>query len=315
MTARIIYIISLALVLALFTGRSAQADIAATFDMQELSKDYALSCGSQLAMRQRNIQEPYFKGRPPEFADTLSLVIYSPQLTAAQRAQAEKLYASVPGYALPLVFRGGGTFVFTRRGIVEAVPALKVESEWFSDLGLYMEVDRRLYLPFEKGEGLKRQRDGNFAAARWVPSDRDQFRAINHETGHMVDSMLGRYSRSSRGADGRTRLSNRKDYMEAFTRDLARLASSSRPIPVARIRKLGYYMPRSYKGFRLGIQEDQRARREVFAELWAEAHGHDKNKLSQAYPDTFRVVQQLAEFLKAQDAAAQVKCAPELILQ
>ena len=67
-------------------------------------------------------------------------------------------------------------------------------------------------------------------------------------------------------------------------------------------------MPRSYKGFRLGIQEDQRARREVFAELWAEAHGHDKNKLSAAYPDTFKVVKALAEFLKTQDAVAPVKC-------
>lgn len=310
MAARTFITFSLALLLAAFAGAPAGADTAATFDTQELSHDYALGCGSQMAMRQRNIQEPYFKGRPDAFSDTLSPVIYSPQLTAAQRAQAEKLYASVPPYALPLVFRGGGTFVFTRRGIVEAVPALAVESEWFSDLGLYMEVDRRLYLPFEKGEGMKRKPDGKFTAQRWVPTGRDQFRAINHETGHMVDSMLGKYSRNSRAADGRTRLSNRSDYMEAFTRDIARLASSARPIPVERIRKLGYYMPRSYKGFRLGIQEDQRARREVFAELWAETHGHAKNKLSEAYPDTFRVVQELAEFLKAQDAAAPVHCAP-----
>ncbi|MEZ0259750.1 MAG: hypothetical protein ACAH80_01995 [Alphaproteobacteria bacterium] len=294
---------------ALLLAAPARADMAASFDMEELTRGYALPCDAQRAERRRNIQPPYFPGRPDSFKnDMAALVIYSPHLTAEQRQKAEQLFAGVPSYALPLVWRGGGVYVFTRRGIVEAVPALAVESEWFGDLGLYMEVDRRLYLPFEKGVGLKRQRNGDFAAERWVPTDRDQPRAINHETGHIIDAMLGRYSRGSRAADGRTRLSNRSDYMDAFNSDLARLTSQRRPIPIERIRKLGYYMPRSYKGFRLGIQEDQRARREVFAELWAEAHGHDKNKLSAAYPDTFKVVKALAEFLKTQDAVAPVKC-------
>ncbi len=302
-------ILFLAFMFGLLLAGRAEADIAATFDMDELSHDYALDCGAQAAMRLRSLQPPFFDGRPEAFKnDTATLVIYSPYLTPEQRKSAEALFASVPAYALPLVWRGGGTYVFTRRGIVEAVPALAVETDWFNDLGLYMEVERRLYVPFEKAEGLRRKPDGTFGAQRWVQTGRDQFRAVNHETGHMIDSLLGRYSKGSAAADGRTRLSNRPDYTAAFTRDLARLASASRPVPIERIRKLGYYMPRSYKGFRLGIQEDQRARREVFAELWAEAHGHDKNHLSQAYPDTFAVVKTIVEFVKGQDAAAPVQC-------
>ena len=60
----------------------------------------------------------------------------------------------------------------------------------------------------------------------------------------MVDNMLGEYSTDSKGEDGKFRLSNRPDYLAAFDADLSRLASRDRPIPIERIHKLGYYMPR-----------------------------------------------------------------------
>ncbi len=46
----------------------------------------------------------------------------------------------------------------------------------------------------------------------------------------------------------------------------------------------------------------------MFAELWAEVHGHNSNHLYVAYPDTFKVVKSLAAFLKKQDADAPVHC-------
>jgi hypothetical protein len=305
---RVTFLLLIPLLLAISAGH-ARADIADTFNMKELKDTYAQSCTEQSAKRHGNILPPYFPGRPKEFQnDSDSLVVYSPYLTPSERQEAEKLVDSIPAYALPIAWRGGAVYVFTRRGIVEAVPALAVERDWFEDFGLYMEVERRLYVPFEKGEAFKRKSDGSYVAQHWVPSPRDRFRIINHETGHMIDNMLGEYSLNSKGDDGYYRLSNRPDFLAAIKSDLSRLKSAQRPISVAKIHKLGYYMPFEFEGMRMGIQTEQRARREVFAELWAEAHGHDSNKLSSAYPDAFRVVKALAVFLKTENAAAPVHC-------
>lgn len=301
--------------MAFFTlsATRAQADMAATFNMAELSRSYALSCEDQAALRHGNILPPHFSGRPKEFLnESESLVVYSPSLTTEERQMAERLFASIPAYALPIAYRGGMVYVFTRHAIVEAVPALTVEKTWFEDFGVYMQVERRLYVPFEKGEGLMWKWWGHrgYTARRWVRSQREPFRVINHETGHMIDEMLGAYSLGSLGEDGQYRLSNRPDYLAATKSDLARLTSKDSPLSIEKIHKLGYYMPRRFNGVRLGIQDDQRAHREVFAELWAEVHGHDKNKLSIAYPEAFKVVKMFADFVKAQDAAAPVKCVP-----
>ena len=304
-------IIPLLAFLTLSASRAEAGDIASTFNMAELSRSYAQSCDAQAAQRHGNILPPHFPGQPPEFRnDSESLVLYSPHLTKAERHTAEQLVASIPAYALPIAWRGGAVYVFTRHAIVEAVPALAVEKDWFADFGLYMEVERRLYVPFEKGEGMtwKRGHRG-YIARRWVLSKRDQFRVINHETGHMIDELLGAYSADSKGADGQFRLSNRPDYLAATQSDLSRLTSRNSPLSIEKIRKLGYYMPPTFNGVRIGVQPtEQRARREVFAELWAEVQGHNSNKLYIAYPDTFNVVKSFADFLKAQDAAAPVHC-------
>lgn len=285
----------------------AQADIPTSFKSDELSKSYTLSCDAQAAERKANIAPAYFPGRPAAFENTWhALVVYSPHLTAQQRKKAETLFKSVPAYALPLAWRGGAVYVFTRRGLVEAVPALGVEREWFKDIGLYMEVERRLYLPFEKGEGLHLKRDGKYVAQRYVASTREPFRIINHETGHMVDSLLGEYSIDGKGDDGKFRLSNRADYQAAFNADLTRFTATITP---AQIKKRGYYLPPTFNGRKLGIQPtDQRARREVFAELWAEAHGHGASQLNTVYPETFALVKSFAAFLKAQDEGAPQHC-------
>ncbi len=295
----------------MFPPSRASAEIAATFDMKDLSSSYALSCTAQAAVRHSHIPPPYFPGRPKKFRnDSESLVIYSPYLTVQERRTAQRLFASVPKYALPIAWRGGVVYVFVRRSIVEAVPALATEDSWFADSGLYMAVERRLYVPFEKGEDIVKEPDGTYAAQRFVPSQREPFRIINHETGHMIDSMLGEYSLDSRGDDGESRLSNRPDFLAALGIDWGRLASGKSPLSIEQIRKLGYYMPREYNGVDLGgVQAtEQRARREIFAELWAEVHGHNSNRLYRAYPETFKVVKRIADFLKAQDAASPVHC-------
>ena len=123
----------------------AQADIGQTFDMKGLSESYALPCDKQASLRVSYIPPAYFPGRPAEFSnDSKSLVIYSPHLTRSQRHTAERLIESVPAHVWPLAYLRGAVYVFTRRSIVEAVPALAVEDSWFGDFGLYMSVERRV---------------------------------------------------------------------------------------------------------------------------------------------------------------------------
>lgn len=282
-------------------ARAAGQDITSTFNTAKLRQDYSLSCSAQQKLRQSNMPPPHFEGRPAGFANKdHSLKIYSPHFTPEQRALAEKLFASVPAYALPLAYRGGAVYVFTRRSIVEAVPALAVEPDWFSDYGLYMAVEKRLYLPFERGVNVTRQPGGLYAAQYYVPSQREPFRIVNHETGHLMDAMLGAYSLDSTGEDGDSRLSNRRDYHEALRADLIDLLK--RRMSRAQIQRLGYYLPYKYDGMVFGGMQksEQRVRREIFAELWAETHGYDSNKLSAAYPRTFKVVREIAGFLKNQ---------------
>ncbi len=283
--------------------------IAGTFNTASLEQDYALSCAGQASMRKANMPPPHFEGRPQAFANPdQGLMIYSPHFSPQQRALAEKLFASVPAYALPIAYRGGAVYVFTRRSIVEAVPALAVEEEWFSDYGLYMAVEKRLYLPFERGVNLARQHNGLYTASHYVPSQREPYRIVNHETGHLMDALLGGYSLDSVGADGDSRLSNRKDYQEALRQDLTALSKQN--MSRVQIQRLGYYLPYQYEGMIFGGMQksEQRVRREIFAELWAQTHGYDSNNLSAVYPRTFHVVQKIAAFLKQQHEKAPHHC-------
>lgn len=284
-------------------------DLAGTFNMPALQAAYALSCDAQAHMRLKNIPPPHFEGRPREFANPENaLVVYSPHFTPRQRQLAEKIFASVPSYALPIARRGGAVYVFTRRSLVEAVPGLAVEDSWFEDYGLYMAVEKRLYIPFEKGVNIRRQADGTYAAGHYVPSQREPFRIVNHETGHLIDALLGVYSLESANAEGESRLSNRADFQQALRHDLGALLK--RKLSAAQTQRLGYYLPSTYEGMTLGGAQgsEQRLRREVFAELWAETQGYDSNRLSNAYPRTFQVVRKIMEFLKAQHEQAPHIC-------
>jgi hypothetical protein len=164
----------LVLLISFSFATPAKADMADTFNMKELSGSYAMSCEEQAALRHGNILPPHFPGRPKEFLnESEALVVYSPSLTAGERKMAKRLVDSIPAYALPIAWRGGAVYVFVRRSMVEAVPALGTERQWFEDFGLYMEVERRMYVPQEKGQYLVWKRGGGgYTARRWVPTKR-----------------------------------------------------------------------------------------------------------------------------------------------
>lgn len=260
-------------------------------------------------MRLENMPPPFFKGRPPSFANPDNgLVIYSPYFTPRQRDLAGKLFASVPPYVLPIAYRGGAVYVFTRRSLVEAVPGLAVEDGWFEDYGLYMAVEKRLFIPFEKGVNVRRQRNGNYAAQYYTPSQREPFRIVHHETGHMVDALLGAYSLDSADGTGESRLSNRADFQQALRHDLEAIQKNN--LSSAETRRLGYYLPYQYEDMTFGgMQKDeQRARREIFAELWAQTQGYDSHRLSETYPRAYHIVEKIMIFLRDQHKYAPHIC-------
>jgi hypothetical protein len=291
-------------------GANGKPDIAGTFNTAALRQVSALSCGAQESMRQKNILPDYFPGTPSGFVANGALVVYSPHFNGGQRQRAEKLFASVPDHVRAIAYRGGATYVFPRKGIVEAVPALTVDPSYFGDSGLYMAVARRLYIPFERGEGLTKQPDGTYKARRFVASQREPFRIVNHESGHMVDDMMGDYSLDALGDDGDRRLSNRPDFRHALESDLRRLTAKNSPVPRSEVQRLGYYLPVAFEGRHIGGLRDtpDRARREVFAELWAEAQGYNSNRLSSAYPEAYKVVVEINAFLKDLHDSSPVQC-------
>lgn len=288
-------------------GAHAHADeaplppVAQSFNLPGLLTTYTMPCATQATLRSAAMKDDYFGPPPQGFAADGRFVIYSPHLKAGQRQQAEKLFASVPDHVRAIAYRGGAIYVFPRKGIVEAVPELAVETDYFGDTGLYMAVARRLFVPFERGEGLTKQPDGTYKARSFAPSQREPFRIVNHESGHMVDDIMGAYSISAYGDNGDKRLSNRPDFREALESDLRRLTAADSPLPQKEITRLGYYLPATFEGKKIGGMRDtpDRARREVFAELWAQAQGYDSNRLSEAYPESFRVVSTLNDFFKA----------------
>jgi len=289
------------LVMAASSHAQPKRDLSPGFDVAALQAQMALSCAEQQALRQSNILPPSFIGTPPAFENpAAALVINSPHLRPAQIKTAKDLFPAVPEHVRAYAYRGGGTYVFVRRGVVEAVPALRDDISYFSYAGLYLAVDRRLFVPFEKGDALMISGDCKYVAKRWTPSHREQFRIVNHESGHMIDDLIGDFSADSLGDDGDHRLSNRADFMKAYESDLRRLTGAGNTVPQAEITRMGYYLPVEFEGKRLGGVRDtpNRGRREVFAELWAEVQGYDSNRLSTAFPDAYITVKEINDFLK-----------------
>ena len=304
-------LVPLILMVALATQAQPKRDLSPSFNVAAMQAQMALSCTDQQALRRSNMLPPYFPGTPPAFENgAAAFVINSPHLRPGQLKTAKDLFPSVPEHVRGFGYRGGATYVFVRRGIVEAGPALREETAYFSDSGLYMAVDRRLFVPFEKGDALVKGADGKYTAKRWTVSHREPFRIVNHESGHMVADLVGDFSKDALGDDNDHRLSNRPDFVKAYEADLRRLTSRANKVPRSEIVRMGYYLPVAFEGKPLGGQRDtpNRARREVFAELWAEVQGYDSNRLSTAFPDAYITIKEINDFLKDLHDRRAVRC-------
>jgi hypothetical protein len=282
-----------------------QQEVAASFNTAALDANYP-SCALRQQLRRQNMRAPFTPGSPAYFLPRATeFVILSEKLTQAERAKARELFGVVPQHVKDLAYSQGAIYMMPRHGIAEPVPALADDPGYYNDLGLYIALERRAYIPFENAR-LGRRADGTLRALAWTPTARDQKRMINHESGHMMDDLLGQYSvMDATGANGDKRLTNRADFLAAYASDLAALKRRHRDFGWR-----GYYFPKSYNGKAIGgAQEDeQRARREAFAELWAEAQGYSETGLSRFYPAAFAVVKGYSDFLKAEGRRQEAQC-------
>ncbi len=261
-------------------------NVASSFDNNALAARLGASCTTQERQRAQRVR------------GGMAFVIESRHFDAQMRADANALFAKIPKHTKALAFNEGGAFVWPRYGLAEAIPSRKNSRNGYITPGLYLEGERRLYLPFMIADNVTRNPDHFFE----MPARRE--RLMNHEGGHMIDDLIGNYSYASRsrGADGR--LTDRRDYKDAIVRDQALIREKRRNVkPVSR------YMPVSLGGD--PDNTEQLVRREVFAELWAESSGYLSTGLSRYYPETFKVVKGIYDHLQTLHQTKGMPCTYE----
>lgn len=281
---------------------SAQAtDLAASFDHHALGQRLDASCTVQ-EMQRRAAIIPVTSGLDPapEYRTKgLTFVMQSAHFDAKMHARADKIYATIPHHTKALTYNDGGVFVWSRYGLAESLPSRKHAANGYTTPGLYLEYERRLYFPFMLAD-VRKNKNGTYRPLGFYEEPTRGVRIANHETGHMVDDILGNYSFENGAARADGRLTDRRDYRAAIAEDLRHIRGT-KPDVVA----LDYYMP-----IRIGGKQDegQRLRREVFAELWAEASGQGGSNLSRHYPRTYAIVKSYFDYLKAVTVAGGVSC-------
>lgn len=258
--------------------------ISHSFNNQAIIDRLSSSCTAQEHYRRGKVRpvmsprnmSPAYKNQDSAF------VILSPAYTDAQRAEAERLPSSIPSQVRAFLYNEGGTIVLPRNGLAEAILSRRGQARGYVTPGLYKSAEQRVYLPF-----MIKLRQENGGYSPFIPNSFHWKRLLNHETGHAIDDLLGNYLNRNAG-----RLTNRPDIRAAIDSDLAFSRRNGMDIDW-RI----HYFPHSHGGEHNG--RTQLLRREVFAELWAEASGHGSSGLSRYYPQTFRIVEGIHDHLEA----------------
>ena len=293
---------------------NAQNNISTTFNREALTALYATQCDARVAMRRENVVPP-FDAETPDYlrVKDSEFVLSSTQMSRMQNRRIKAMYNGLSDHIKDIAYMRGVAYVFPRRTMIEALPSLRDEPGYNNDHGLYFQ--RRIYLPFDTAQ-TRTDKNGKIHVVKYIPSVRNQPHVLNHESGHMADDILGFYSLDQGGPDGEARLTNRSDYVDAYTRDLTRLVNN-RSAYAGDIARLAYFLPREFEGKHLGgarhpsTDKDEnlrRSRREVFAELWAHANGYTDKGIASVMTESYAVVKKYNDFLKDLHKTAPVKC-------
>ena len=267
-------------------------DVGDSFNNQALSERLGASCPTQGAQRARLVRQlPAGTDPAPAFKNKgLTFVIESQQFDQRMKAEADVLFTKVPEHTKALAFNEGGVFVWSRYGLAESLPSRKNSMNGYIIPGLYLADQKRLYLTFMLA-GLDK---------KFYEEPARRTRIINHEAGHMMDDMLGNYSHYNGRQQADGRLTDRRDYNDALNRDTKRMRQQKTDVTA-----FSYYAAGSIGG---DHNDQQRLRREVFAELWAESSGYGGSGLSKHYPDTYRLVKGFYDHLADTYQAGGPRC-------
>lgn len=293
-----------------FPANKAGADpqsFQSTFNMDALRSLYAMSCDERMQERKRNLLPPEDEETPAIFhLSNSEFMKVSPHLKSTQKSNAAIVFLNLSNHIKDFVYMHGLVYIAPRI-VAEARPDLGGDRGFYNDLGLYMTKERRAYIPFTRAKTTSKFANGKFYVTEYVDSPRDRSRMITHETGHAIDDILGHYSRV---VYEERRLTERRDFNDAFNRDMNALAMIKNVSSNENIMRRGYYLPVEYRGVYIGgLRDDaKRNRREVFAELWAEINSKSPHKLSEIYPRTYDFVRQVDGLLHDLHDKAPVQC-------
>lgn len=255
------------------------------FNTAALVQDTTQACYEKQEMRDDNVRRHVFRDTPDAFKKKGNdLVIMSPRLSDSQVREANRLVADIPDHLQDLFYMHGGVWVFTRDSLVEALPRYgdsRFEDDdginpfYESYSGLYIDNERRLYMPFNIGDVRTKTVNGEEVKdVRYYPLRTNKYRTLHHEYGHFLDSILG-LEYTEREHRGRTHHFVETDaFKEAFDKDMRALHSKIRRGEINR-EAYSYFLPATYGGEAYGGEHTDliRAKKELLAGVWAELMG------------------------------------------
>ena len=267
------------------------------FNQNAMRGLYSMSCAQARSERQEHILPASDQNAPPYFQnDGIKFSYYSPNLTAQQRRMATKLLQSTPDYIASLAYRGGAMMIFPHH-IMEAWPQFKSdEAMWTKTTGMYYAVDRRLTIPFASATGKINTVTGNFDLFEYRSLTNDRKEDFFHELGHLIDDLAGDYMQTP---NPDSRITSSPEMARAYESDLRNFAKLWRSTPEA-LRETSYLLPQEFKGIDIGGDHADlsTARKEAFAELWAQVQGHGKRNARIFLPKTYRYVENIDQILR-----------------
>lgn len=271
--------------------------ISQSFNKQSFSWLYGVSCKEREVMRKRNIVQPQQRSTPVYFKKkSTDMVLSSPYLSWLEKRKARGIVDDLPGYVSDIAYKKGAVFVFTKRSLTEALPGYKdVRADngnrpfYNTFIGYYEEDEKRLFVTFQTAIIAESSQDYQITGYQDVTDNRSH--VTHHEIGHFLDDILTEVY----GGENQIQYTDQNIYLKVLEEDFNELAASVSSYTEDELRHISYYLPRFHKGANLhGERSDfQATRKEVFAELWAELKGHGRFDLSDYFPRTYALVQQV----------------------
>lgn len=287
------------------------ASITNSFNSQALADTYAQSCAQKMVSRADRTPDAADHKAPAYFQKSDGKwTYYSPFLTPQNREEAQNMVRQVPPHLKNIIFSEGSSFVFTRRSVVEAMPSLLSQNPvyWTEASAMYYAPDKRMTVTFAKAIGGLSPQTNEFEVFKYEEKNGRPENSLYHEMGHMVDDIAGDYSNAN---DPETRITSTPSMIAAYEQDVRHFKNLWRGnAPPEVIRDVSYLLPATYNSAPIGgdHKDMETARREAFAESFAQIHGHNKRNARLYLPRTYKYAKSVDTMLRRQYRQSGIDC-------